>query len=167
MRTPPAAPAAAIESGFRMIIDWSSFTPRQALSGGILIGLATAILVLWNGRIAGISGIVGGLLTRVEGDSAWRLAFVSGLFAVPWLWQAASAGHLPQSGFAPESPGQWAQLALGGLLVGFGTRLASGCTSGHGICGLARLSPRSLAAVSTFIGAGAVTVFFTRHGLGV
>ena len=149
-----------------MIIDWSSFTPWQALSGGVLIGLATAILVLWNGRIAGISGILAGVLEQVEGEGAWRVAFILGLFAAPWLWSAAS-GTVHESRFIPAAPGQWAQLAVGGLLVGFGTRLAGGCTSGHGICGLARFSLRSLVAVLTFMGAGILTVFITRHGVGV
>lgn len=146
-----------------MSIDWTSFTPWQALSGGVLIGLASAILVLWNGRIAGISGILGGLLSRGEGDSTWRFAFILGLLMAPWLWAAMHHGNLPHGNLAPVSPWEWAQLAVGGLLVGFGTRLANGCTSGHGVCGLARFSPRSLIAVLIFMGAGVVTVFMTNH----
>ncbi|MBN8450285.1 MAG: YeeE/YedE family protein [Candidatus Accumulibacter sp.] len=150
-----------------MSIDWSAFTPWPALSGGILIGLASVVLVLWNGRIAGISGILGGLLSRVEGDNAWRLAFILGLLAAPWLWAAKHHGSLPQSSFSPASPWEWGQLVVGGLLVGFGTRLANGCTSGHGVCGLARLSLRSLVAVLIFMSAGMATVFMTRHLAGV
>jgi len=144
-------------------IDWTTFTPWQALSGGILIGLASVVLVLWNGHIAGISGILGGLLIRVEGDSAWRFAFILGLLAAPWLWAAVHHGGLQQSSFSPGSPWGWGQLVVGGLLVGFGTRLANGCTSGHGVCGLARFSPRSLVAVLIFMSAGMATVFMTRH----
>lgn len=150
-----------------MSIDWISFSPWQALFGGILIGLASVVLVLWNGRIAGISGILGGLLIRAEGDSAWRFAFILGLLAAPWLWAAVHHGNLPRSSFSPGSRWEWGQLVLGGLLVGFGTRLANGCTSGHGVCGLARSSPRSLVAVFIFISAGVATVFMTRHIAGV
>ncbi len=150
-----------------MSIDWTTFTPWQALFGGVLIGLASVVLVLWNGRIAGISGILGGLLVRGESDSAWRFAFVIGLSAAPWLWAAVHHGNLPQSSFSPSSPWEWWQLVVGGLLVGFGTRLANGCTSGHGVCGLARFSLRSLIAVLIFISAGVATVFMTRHIAGV
>jgi len=150
-----------------MHIDWSSFTPWQAVSGGILIGIGSVVLVLWNGRIAGISGILGGLVSRVDGDVAWRLAFIVGLSAAPWLWAATHHGSLPKGSLAPASPGEWAQVVVGGLLVGFGTRLAKGCTSGHGVCGLARFSPRSLLAVVAFMGAGILTVFFTRHLAGL
>lgn len=146
-----------------MTIAWSSFTPWSALAGGILIGLAGAILALWNGRIAGISGILGGLLLRSEGESAWRITFILGLFAAPWLWLALSPGSPPTGDLTPATPWQWSLLALGGILVGFGTRLANGCTSGHGVCGLSRLSRRSLAAVLTFMGAGFATVFVTHH----
>lgn len=150
-----------------MSVDWSSFTPWPALFGGILIGLASVVLVLWNGRIAGISGVLGGLLLRNDRDGAWRFAFVLGLWAAPWLWAAAHAGKLPQTSFSPGSPWEWAQLAAAGLLVGFGTRLANGCTSGHGVCGLARFSLRSLVAVLIFLSAGLATVFMTRHLAGV
>jgi len=150
-----------------MSIDWSSFTPWQAVSGGVLIGLGCVVLVLWNGRIAGISGILGGLVSRVEGDVAWRLAFIVGLLAAPWLWAATHHGSLPRGSFAPATPGEWAQLVIGGLLVGFGTRLAKGCTSGHGVCGLARFSRRSLLAVVAFMGSGVLTVFITRHVAGL
>jgi uncharacterized membrane protein YedE/YeeE len=149
-------------------IDWSAFTPWPALSGGILIGLASVVLVLWNGRIAGISGILGGLLSRVEGDNAWRLAFILGLLAAPWLWAAKFTTAACRKAVShPPRHWEWGQLVVGGLLVGFGTRLANGCTSGHGVCGLARLSLRSLVAVLIFMSAGMATVFMTRHLAGV
>lgn len=146
-----------------MFIDWTGFTPCQALSGGFFIGLASDILLLCNGRIAGISGIVGGLISQVEGAATWRVAFILGLLFAPWFWAAAHQGTLPHSSFSPDSPWQWGQLAVGGLFVGFGTRLANGCTSGHGVCGLARFSRRSLVAVLIFMSAGMMTVFITRH----
>jgi uncharacterized membrane protein YedE/YeeE len=140
-----------------MHIDWNAFTPWSALGGGVLIGLAAAMLVLLNGRIAGISGIVGGLYRPRSGDVAWRVAFVGGLVAAPLLF--ALAAKLPpvriDAGFG--------ELILAGLLVGVGTRFGSGCTSGHGVCGVSRLSPRSLAATACFMAAGMVTVFVVRH----
>ncbi len=137
------------------------FTPTSALAGGALIGLAAVVLMLFHGRIAGISGIVGGLLTPRAGDVAWRAAFVIGMLA--------GAAALAAAGFAPvlrDRPAL-AIIILAGLLVGFGTRLGSGCTSGHGVCGLARLSPRSLAATLVFMASGAAAVFVARHVLGI
>lgn len=140
-----------------MTIDWSHFTPWASLAGGVLIGTAAAMLVLLNGRIAGISGIVGGLLTPRRGEIAWRLAFVAGLFAAPLVMLLASHSVTPRidAGFG--------LLVAAGLLVGVGTSYGSGCTSGHGVCGLSRLSPRSLAATAIFTLAGIATVFVVRH----
>jgi uncharacterized protein len=140
-----------------MSIAWSQFTPYASLAGGVLIGLAAALLLLMNGRIAGISGIVGGLLRPVKGDIAWRLAFVFGLAASP----AAYALFAPMP--AAQIDAGSGALVLAGLLVGVGTRYGSGCTSGHGVCGLSRLSPRSAAATATFMAAGFVTVYLLRH----
>lgn len=146
-----------------MTILWNSFTPWASLAGGLLIGLAAALLIVLLGRIAGISGIVGALLQRGTwagfGGWGWRAAFVLGLVAAPLVWQL----------FAPlppmEMPSDPLTLIAAGLLVGFGTRLGSGCTSGHGVCGLSRLSLRSLAATLTFIATGVATVFVVRHVL--
>lgn len=140
-----------------MTIDWNTFTPGSALAGGALIGLAAALLILFNGRIAGISGILGGLLAPNRGDLGWRLAFLAGLVASPLLVGLVSA--------PVESPIDSRQglLIAAGLLVGIGTRMGSGCTSGHGVCGLSRLSPRSLAATIAFMAAGFATVFVLRH----
>lgn len=140
-----------------MQIDWAHFAPLSALGGGVLIGLAAGAMILLAGRIAGVSGIVGGLIPPRRGDAGWRIAFVLGLFLAPML---ASLGR------PPEPPGLSSNvllLATAGVLVGFGARLGSGCTSGHGVCGLARLSPRSLAATGTFMGAAIATVFLARH----
>lgn len=130
------------------------------LAGGGLIGASAALLLLANGRIAGISGIAGGLLAQPDRDTAWRVAFLAGLLAGPALSRFLS-GHWP----AVHLDQPWPLLVLAGLLVGYGTRLGSGCTSGHGVCGLARLSPRSFAAVATFMAAAMLTVFLVRHGL--
>ena len=143
-----------------MNIDWTHFTPWTSLAGGILIGLAAAAFVLFNGRIAGISGIVGGLLRPVRGDVAWRLAFLLGLVGAPLVYGLATA--LPQ--VTVEAKGL--TLVAAGLLVGVGTRYGAGCTSGHGVCGLSRQSPRSLVATLVFMLAGFATVFITRHLLG-
>ncbi len=140
-----------------MTIDWTAFTPWSALAGGLLIGLAATMFVLLNGRIAGISGIVGGLLEPSRGDVAWRAAFVVGLVAAPALYALFAA--LPPL----VIDASWGALVLAGLLVGIGTRYGSGCTSGHGVCGLSRWSPRSLVATATFMAAGFLTVFVTRH----
>lgn len=147
-----------------MSIAWELFTPGASLAGGVLIGVAAAILVVGLGRIAGISGIVGNLLQastwRSPQQWAWRLAFVVGMLAAPLLWQLFAP--LPQVNM-PSNP--WLIIAAG-LLVGFGTRLGSGCTSGHGVCGLSRLSLRSLAATLTFMLTGVITVFVVRHVVG-
>lgn len=135
-----------------------NFTPYSALAGGALIGLAAVVLMALLGRIAGIAGIAGGLMRPARGDTGWRLAFIAGLVASPWLYRIAM-GKLPQVSF-PETG--WALIA-GGLLVGFGTRMGSGCTSGHGVCGISRLSPRSMAATGLFMAAGFATVHVTRH----
>ncbi|CAN7682311.1 YeeE/YedE family protein [Variovorax paradoxus] len=144
-----------------MTIDWPAFTPWTALAGGVLVGAAAAMFVLLNGRIAGISGIVGGLLRPVRGDVAWRLAFVAGLVAAPMAYAVIAPWPRPQIDAG------YVALVAAGLLVGVGTRYASGCTSGHGVCGLSRLSPRSLAATAVFMGAGFLTVFLMRHLLGL
>ena len=140
-----------------MTLDWNAFTPVQALAGGLLIGMAVAVLVLGAGRIAGISGIVGGLLRPVAGDRAWRLAFVGGLAAAPWVYVALLGAARPQV------DADWGLVMLAGLLVGIGTRYGAGCTSGHGVCGLSRLSLRSLVATVAFMAAGFVTVALLRH----
>jgi uncharacterized membrane protein YedE/YeeE len=140
-----------------MAIDWLHFTPWTALAGGLLIGLAAAAFVLFNGRIAGISGILGGLLRPAQGDIAWRVAFLAGLIAAPLAY--ALFAPLPEVRIdAGDGP-----LVAAGLLVGLGTRYGSGCTSGHGVCGLSRLSPRSLVATGAFMLAGFITVFVLRH----
>ena len=140
-----------------MSIDWSQFSPWPALAGGAVIGLAVASLILLNGRIAGISGIVGGLFGMRKGDMAWRIAFVAGLVAAPLIWQVFVS--LP----AIRIEGSYAAMAIAGLVVGIGTRYGSGCTSGHGVCGLSRLSPRSMMATLVFMGTGFVMVYVIRH----
>ena len=144
-----------------MSVDWNAFTPWSALAGGVLIGIAAAMFALLNGRIAGISGIVGGLLKPTPGDIAWRAAFVVGLLGAPLAYSLFAA--LPK----PQIAAPYGALVLAGLLVGIGTRYGSGCTSGHGVCGLSRLSPRSLVATAAFMGTGFVTVYVTRHLLGI
>ena len=141
-----------------MTIDWIHFTPYHAALGGVVIGVSVSLLLLMNGRIAGISGIIGGLLRApVAGDRAWRLAFIGGLIAAPLLYRLFA--ELPASRIDASLP----ILILAGLLVGFGTSLGSGCTSGHSVCGLSRLSLRSLAATLTFMATGFITVFVVRH----
>ena len=140
-----------------MTIDWIHFTPWQSLAGGVLIGIAAAMFVLLNGRIAGISGIVGGLLKPAAGDLGWRLAFVAGMLGAPLL-HALAAG-LPALRIDAGVPA----LVAAGLLVGVGTRYGAGCTSGHGVCGISRLSPRSLLATALFMAAGFATVLVLRH----
>lgn len=141
-------------------IDWPTFTPISATIGGLLIGLAAGALILLNGRVAGISGIIGGLLRPSKGDVSWRAAFLLGMVIAPLIWALVS--QLPPIDIHASTP----TLILAGLLVGFGTRLGSGCTSGHGVCGLSRLSPRSLAATILFMGAGFITVYVLRHLFG-
>jgi uncharacterized membrane protein YedE/YeeE len=140
-----------------MSIDWIAFTPMTALLGGVLIGLSALLLAGFNGRIAGISGILGGLLRPANGEVTWRVAFVAGLVASPWLYQIASP--LP----AVRADAGDLTLVIAGLIVGVGTRYGSGCTSGHGVCGLSRLSPRSLVATLSFMAAGFATVAVIRH----
>jgi uncharacterized membrane protein YedE/YeeE len=134
------------------VIDWAHFSPWSSLAGGVLIGVAAAMLVLLNGRIAGISGIVGGLFTPRATDVAWRVAFILGLLLAPVLMKGA-----------PRIEASFPALIVAGLLVGLGTSYGSGCTSGHGVCGLSRLSPRSLVATVAFMLAGMATVFVARH----
>lgn len=140
-----------------MTIDWAHFTPLASLVGGILIGLSAALLILVDGRILGVSGIVGGLLRSQSADKGWRALFILGMLAAPLLY-ALFVG----SGETRIDAG-WGTLVLAGLLVGVGTRYGAGCTSGHGVCGLSRLSPRSLVATAVFMAAGFVTVFLVRH----
>ncbi|HEY8332068.1 MAG TPA: YeeE/YedE thiosulfate transporter family protein [Pseudomonas sp.] len=143
-----------------MTIDWAHFTPWSALAGGILLGLATGLFVLANGRIAGISGLLGSLLKPKASGWLDSLLFILGLLLAPWLWLVFA--ELPVIEMQVGVPG----LLLAGLLVGFGARLGAGCTSGHGICGLSRLSPRSLVATLCFMATGFATVFVVRHLLG-
>ncbi|MDB5841910.1 MAG: YeeE/YedE [Herminiimonas sp.] len=143
-----------------MTIDWANFTPWSSLAGGVLIGLATALFLLVTGRIAGISGIVGGLFRPAKGDIGWRIAFVAGLVLAPAVFSLVAP--LPVVRIDAGST----LLVLAGLLVGLGSRYGSGCTSGHGVCGLSRRSPRSLVATAAFMLAGFATVFVARHLLG-
>lgn len=140
-----------------MTIDWASFTPATALIGGMLIGIATAMLVLLNGRIAGISGIVGALIRPVKSEISWRVAFVAGLVIAPLAYTVF--GRLP----TVTIEAGYVELIVAGLLVGVGTRYAGGCTSGHGVCGLSRFSLRSLFATLAFMAAGFLMVFVVRH----
>ena len=143
-----------------MNIDWNHFTPWASLIGGLLLGVASAVFILINGRILGISGILGGLLPPKVGDISWRVAFLLGMLAAPTVFMA-----LAPAGFASEpriDAGFWTVI-VAGLLVGIGTRYASGCTSGHGVCGLSRLSPRSLVATLSFMGTGFFIVYIVRH----
>lgn len=140
-----------------MTLDLVHFTPWLSLAGGVLIGLAVAMFVLLNGRVLGISGIVGGLLRPAAGDAGWRVAFLAGLLLAPTVWGLFAAPPVPRIAAGP------ALLVAGGLLVGWGTRHGSGCTSGHGVCGIARLSPRSLIATGAFMATGFATVLVLRH----
>lgn len=144
-----------------MTIDWLHFTPWSALAGGALIGLAASLFVMFNGRIAGISGLLGSLLARGGEGRGEKALFLLGLLLAPLLWQVFSV--LP----VIEFQGGWLSLLLAGLLVGVGTRYGAGCTSGHGVCGISRLSPRSLVATVAFMASGFATVYVLRHGLGV
>lgn len=138
-------------------LDWQAFTPWSSLAGGVLIGFAAAMFVLLNGRIAGISGVLGGLLRPARGDVAWRLAFVGGLVAAPLVFLVFGAWP------ALRIDAGWGTVLAAGLLVGIGTRYGGGCTSGHGVCGLSRFSSRSLVATVAFMVAGFVTVWVVRH----
>ena len=140
-----------------MQIDWVHFTPWSSLAGGLLIGAGVALFALLVGRVAGISGIVGGLLRPQPGETGWRLAFLAGLLGAPLVWRLFSS--LPEARVDADLP----TLLVAGLLVGVGTRYGSGCTSGHGICGLSRGSPRSVAATIAFMAAGFATVYLLRH----
>ena len=142
------------------MIDWQNFTPVDAASGGVLIGVAVAILLFFNGRIAGISGILGGLFNFKKYDIAWRLAFLAGLALSAAAWKLIT--DLPTI----QLDASLGTVFAAGILVGVGTSYASGCTSGHGICGLSRISPRSLVATLIFMATGIVTVFVVRHVLG-
>jgi uncharacterized membrane protein YedE/YeeE len=140
-----------------MSIAWNAFTPASALIGGAIIGAAAALFAVLNGRIAGVSGILGGLLRPQAGDISWRIAFVAGLVAAPLAWRLLAA--LPEI----RVDTSYFTLAAAGLLVGIGTRYGGGCTSGHGVCGVARLSPRSIVATLAFMAAGFATVYVARH----
>lgn len=140
-----------------MTIDWVHFTPWTSVAGGVLIGLACALFILLNGRIAGISGIIGGLFRPKKGDIAWRGAFLLGLVAAPLLYSLAAP--LPTARIDADFP----MLIVAGLLVGLGTRYGSGCTSGHGVCGVSRGSRRSLVATASFTVAGFAAVYAVRH----
>jgi len=143
-----------------MTIDWTHFTPWASLAGGVLLGMASALFILGNGRILGISGILGGLLAPKRGDAGWRATFLLGMLAAPAaLTLFAPAGLIS----APRIEAGHVAIVIAGLLVGYGTRLGSGCTSGHGICGLSLLSPRSLVATGTFMATGFAVVFVMRH----
>jgi uncharacterized membrane protein YedE/YeeE len=143
-----------------MNIDWAHFTPWSSLSGGIILGVASALFILINGRVLGISGILGGLLPPKAGDTFWRLAFLAGMFASPWIFNLLAPAELIQT---PQIDADLLILIVAGLLVGIGTRYGSGCTSGHGVCGLSRMSPRSLVATLSFMAAGFLTVYVVRH----
>ena len=140
-----------------MSIDWNAFTPTSALIGGAIIGAAVALFAVLNGRIGGVSGILGGLARPRAGDISWRIAFVAGLVAAPLAWGLLAA--LPEI----RVDTSYFALAAAGLLVGIGTRYGGGCTSGHGVCGVSRLSPRSIVATLVFMAAGFATVYVTHH----
>jgi uncharacterized membrane protein YedE/YeeE len=144
-----------------MIIDWNNFTPCSALAGGALIGISAALFILMNGRIAGITGIIGGLFRPVMHDVGWRIAFTIGLIIAPIVWLLFA--QLPEINIEANE----GLLIVAGLIVGFGARYGSGCTSGHGVCGISRLSPRSIVATLAFMGSGFLTVFVMRHLLGM
>jgi len=157
---PSEPPVFRQQQGINMAIDWTHFTPWTSLSGGLMLGLASAFFILINGRILGISGILGGLLIPQRSDVGWRLSFLCGIVAAPLALSA-----IVPSGFiqAPRIEAGFFVVAVAGLLVGFGTRYGSGCTSGHGVCGLSRMSLRSLVATVTFMVTGFLTVFVVRH----
>jgi uncharacterized protein len=139
----------------------AAFDPVSGLLGGGLIGLASVLLMLLNGRVAGISGILGGALAMSAGDKVWRLAFIAGLIVAPIV--IGLFGHpLPE----PQMPASWLLIVAAGVLVGFGARYGGGCTSGHGVCGIARLSARSIAATAIFMASAIIVVAIMRHGFG-
>ena len=143
-----------------MNIDWAHFTPFASLTGGIILGVASAVFILINGRILGISGILGGLMPPKLGDTFWRISFLLGLFVAPTVFHAVvPAPYIT----AARIDATDMMVVIAGLLVGIGTRYGSGCTSGHGVCGLSRMSPRSLVATLSFMAAGFITVFLLRH----
>jgi uncharacterized protein len=142
-----------------MSVDWNAFTPLAALAGGAMIGLAAAFLILLNGRIAGISGILAGLLRPPSADWIWRAAFIAGMVVAALIARLAATPRIV-IGASPTT------LIIAGLLVGLGTRYGAGCTSGHGVCGVSRLSPRSIVATIAFMLSGFFTVYLTRHWLG-
>ncbi|WP_460161103.1 YeeE/YedE family protein [Pseudomonas sp. S2_B10] len=144
-----------------MNVDWLNFTPWSSLAGGALIGLAASLFVVGNGRIAGISGLIGSLLQRNREGASEKALFILGLLVAPLLWGLFKA--LPPIEFQSG----WSGLILAGLFVGLGTRYGSGCTSGHGVCGISRLSPRSMLATACFMLSGFLTVFVLRHLTGV
>jgi uncharacterized membrane protein YedE/YeeE len=144
-----------------MQIDWLAFTPGSALLGGILLGIAASLFVLLHGRILGISGIISGLLSSRTGDANWRLILLLGILSAPF-WATILFGIHTEAVIDAD----WSAIIIAGVLVGFGASYGSGCTSGHGICGLSRLSPRSLVATLTFMGTGFLIVFVIRHVLG-
>lgn len=143
-----------------MLIDTSHFTPISAFIGGLIIGTSAVLFILLNGRIAGISGIIGGLLKPIKHDVLWRVVFIVGMLMASFIYSLFAP--LPNIQVDADYP----LLVLAGLLVGFGTRYGSGCTSGHGICGISRLSPRSIIATCSFMASGIITVFLMRHVLG-
>ena len=143
-----------------MTIDWNHFTPWLSLSGGLLLGVSAAMFILVNGRVLGISGIVGGLLVPKKGDAGWRIAFLLGMAVSPLIFRMLMP---PDMVHAPRIDAGYVSVVVAGLLVGLGTRYGSGCTSGHGVCGLSRMSPRSLLATITFMAFGFLTVFLVRH----
>lgn len=145
-----------------MQIDWIAFTPGPALLGGMILGIAAALYVILHGRILGISGIVSGLLRPRKGDWTWRLALLGGILTAP-LWSALLFGMHTITIINAD----WIAIIVAGFLVGFGAHYGSGCTSGHGICGLSSLSPRSLVATLSFMAAGFITVYVIRHLLGI
>ncbi|MFM2435822.1 MAG: hypothetical protein RL063_1803 [Pseudomonadota bacterium] len=144
-----------------MLIDWNNFTPWSAISGGVMLGIASALFILLNGRIAGICGILGGLYRPQRNDIGWRVAFIIGLILAPLAW--ATVNTLPNINIEASN----GLLAISGLIVGISTRYGSGCTSGHGVCGISRLSPRSIIATLAFMGTGFLTVFIVRHVLAI
>lgn len=142
-----------------MTIDWTHFTAWTSLAGGILLGVASGAFILINGRVLGISGILGGLLRARRGDAGWRVFFLLGLLLAPATLSLLAPALIP----TPRIEADNAAIVAAGLLVGLGTRYGSGCTSGHGVCGLSRLSPRSLVATLAFMASGFAMVYVVRH----